>query len=115
MICNFCNTKLYDTAPAGSLKESFLLFVCNKCQPHEVVYRELYDQETNELLADAIRLDEYLIVRNYKTNTTEFDKTIRDNNLANVTGIFKMDGIWKIPTTTIEVVKQKISLYTVFS
>lgn len=115
MICNFCNTTLYDTAPAGSLKEVFLIYVCPGCQPHEIIYRELYDQETNELLSDAIRLDEYLIFRDYKTNTTEFNKTIRNNNLANVTGIFKMDGIWKIPSTSIEIVKQKISLYAVFS
>ena len=46
MICYFCNSALQDTAPAGDLKEVFLLYVCNKCQPHEVLYRELYDQET---------------------------------------------------------------------
>lgn len=115
MICNFCNTTLYDTAPAGSLKEVFLIYVCPGCQPHEIIYRELYDQETNELIVDAIRIDEYIIIRNYKTNSTEFDMTIRDYKFTNIAGIFKMDGIWKIPTTTIEAVKQKISLYTVFS
>lgn len=115
MICNFCNTTLYDTAPAGSLKEVFLIYVCPGCQPHEVIYRELYDQETNKLLAEAIRIDEYLILKNYQTNTTEFDKTIRKDKLVNIAGIFKMDGIWKIPTITIKAVKQKISLYTVFS
>jgi len=115
MICHFCNSMLRDTAPAGSLKELFLLYVCSRCQPHEVIYRELYDKDTNQLLTEAVRIDEFLIFRNYKDNTTEFDKTIKKNNLANVTAIFKMEGIWHFPSTDIETVKRKINIYTVFS
>ena len=115
MICYFCNSALRDTAPAGSLKEVFLLYVCPGCQPHEVIYRELYDQDTDELIADAIRIDEYLIIRNYQTNTTEFDRTIRYNKFTNVNNLFKMDGIWNISSTDIKSIKQKLNLYTTFS
>jgi hypothetical protein len=115
MICHFCNSILQDTAPAGELKEVFLLYVCRYCQPHEILYRELYDQETKELIVDAIRIDEFLIIRNYKTNTTELDKTVKLTNLSNVSEILKMDGIWKIPSTDIEMVKKKLRIYTVFS
>lgn len=115
MICYFCNSALRDTAPAGSLKEIFLFYVCPGCQPHEVIYRELYDQDTDELIADAIRIDEYLIIRNYQTNTTEFDRTIRDNKFTNVNNLFKMDGIWNISSTDIKSIKQKLNLYTTFS
>lgn len=116
MICHFCNSELKDTAGDGSLKEVFLLYVCHNCKPHEVLYRKLYDENNNKLLADALRIDELLIIRNYQTNITEFYKTIRElNNLPNTSGFYKMDGIWKIPSTDIEIVKQKLNLYIVFS
>lgn len=116
MNCHFCNSELKNTALVKPLKEVFLLYECSACKPHEVLYRELYDDEdSSKLLADAIRIDEYLIIRNYQTNITEFDISTRDNNFTNVISLFKINGIWKIPFTDIEMVKQKLNLYVVFS
>lgn len=106
MICHFCNSILRDTAPAGNLKETFLFYVCGGCQPREVIYRELYDSTTKDLLADAIRIDEYYIIRNHHSNKTLFDK--------NLITFFEMEGIWKLPSTDIDVVKQKLQIYTTF-
>jgi len=107
MICHFCNSMLRNTAPADDLKETFLFYVCNGCQPREVIYRELYDNDTKDLLADAIRIDEYYIIRNHHSNETFFDK----NHIT----FFKMKGIWKIPSTDIDTVKQKLQIYSIFS
>lgn len=115
MNCYFCNSVLNDTAPAGSLKDIYLIYVCNNCQPHDIIYRKLYDEDTKELITDAIRIDEYMVIRNYQKNTTEFNKTVRNNIVVNVNGFLVVDGIWEIPSCDIEVVKQKLNLYAVFS
>lgn len=123
MTCRFCNSTLRDTAPAGSLKEKFFLYVCTKCQPHEVIYRVLHSVNTNDLLADAVRIDEFLIIRNYQKNKTSFDKKIIINLGDDLNPkfrtyskqVYELAGIWEIPSTDIKTIKQKLQLYTTFS
>lgn len=106
MNCHFCNTVLYDTAPAGNLNEIFLVYVCPGCQPHEVIYRELYDDETRTLLSDAISIDGYHIIRNHHQNKTVFDK-------KGIT-FYEADGIWQLPSTDIDMILNKLRVYTTF-
>ncbi len=123
MICKFCNSTLHNTAPAGSLKELYLVYICNGCQPHEVIYRELYNQQTLTLLAKVIRIDDYYIMINYQKNKTSFNKDTIINLGDDLNPklrtyhkqVYELSDIWEIPLTNIETVKQKLQLYTTFS
>lgn len=103
MKCHFCNTK-FDTDPEA--KEIFISYSCPGCLPHIVVYRELYDDETRELLSDAISIDDYDIIRIYDQDRTMFDK--------NTITFYEVKGIWQLPSTNIDVVLSKLQIYTTF-
>jgi hypothetical protein len=125
MICRFCNNVLTETPHPGDAKgDIFLLYICRGCLPaHNTLYRELYDRKTYELLADAIRIDEFYVIRNYKHNKTTFNKDIigvleSSPDMEPITftkPVHEMVGIWDIPFSDIELLKHKLRVYTTFS
>jgi len=125
MICRFCNSVLTETPHPGDPKKNiFILYICRGCLPqHNTLYRELYDKNTYELLADAIRIDEFYVIRNYKNKKTTFNKDIigvleNSPDMEPITftkPVYEMDGIWDIPFNDIEMLKHKLRIYTTFS
>lgn len=58
------------------------------------------------LLSDAISIDLYHIIRNHHQNKTMFDKK--------GTTFYEVDGIWQLPSTDIDVILNKLKVYTTF-
>ncbi len=124
MICYFCNDVLKENSIGNSNIKKYIVYCCEGCCPnHKTVYRELRNLETLEIVCDSIRIDNYLILRNYRDSKTIFNKDIVVNLNDDLhpkfrtypQPIYEMDGIWNATFNGIEYLKQKLQLYILFS
>jgi hypothetical protein len=125
MYCHFCQNSLQENKHPGDPDgKFFILYLCRNCIPeHKTLFREVYDSTTFQLLADATRVDEFYIIRNYKENKTIINKDIigvieSSTDLEPITytkPVCELDGIFDIPFRNLELLRHKLSIYTTFS
>lgn len=133
MICKFCKKALTLTShPGDPLNLKFNLYICRRCQPeHNSLYRELREKSADqELITDSIRIGEFYITRMYKTNLTTGRSNYTTIN-KDIIGVLEdskdmtaitftkpvcdVDGILELPFHDINLIKQKLRIYTMFS
>jgi hypothetical protein len=118
--------------PGDPLSLKFHLYLCRRCKPeHNSLYRELRRSSSDQgLIADSIRVGEFYVIRTYqlnptsgKLNYTSISKDIIGvlENSPDMTEISftkrvcEIDGILELPFDDIDLLKRKLSIYTLFS
>ena len=138
MICGFCKQPLkfeYEHNYIGE-QPMFKVFSCRNCKgvAHKSTHRQLYLIDGCILLSESIRIDDFYVVRKYH----EFDKinilyrsdqkTIIYKNIIGVmvnsadftpitlkNPVYIIDCILDLPMHDIELLNNKLKLYTLFS
>lgn len=125
MYCRICQETLTESKHPGDPEgRFFILYLCKNCVPeHNTLFREVYDSTTYKLLADAVRMDEFYVIRNYKENKTIINKDIigvlessPDMEPISMTKpVCELEGIVELPFHDIELMRHKLDIYTTFS
>lgn len=131
MACRFCNKPVLRIEDHSG-KGIFDLYICKDClKPiYNSTYRQLHIINKVDLLVDSIQLDEYYIIRYHKSlshvSRSNYTIIYRDilGAIENSTdlepivtrkAVCEIDHILELDFTDIAALKQKLSVYTLFS
>lgn len=131
MGCIFCHEPL-EWQEEHSGKGYFDLYKCKNCMrpDFETLYRQLYNIGGTTLLSDAVRVDEYYVVRyfqlsskNAKYNFSIIFKEVigvleSNPDMEPITfnkPVCELDFIIDLPFDNVKLAKRKLDVWTVFS
>ncbi len=131
-LCGFCNQAMDQIGHTNS--ELFDIFLCEGCirPDYDTRFRKLFTKDSNECLANTIRINDYFIVLNYKFTLVEskanytkiYKKVIGEFNdqldlkpltMSVDTPVFDLDFILHLPLHDPGLALQKLQIYTAFS
>lgn len=125
MTCIFCTRPLpYD--PHHYVPDRVYLYRCKDCQQprHKTMYKQQYHQHSKRLIADAIRIDNWYVLRrfeeiNYSVIYSDILGVLNSSpDLEPITfknEVCRLNYTLELPWHNIKLVKKKLSIYTTFS
>lgn len=131
MGCVFCQEPL-EWQEEHSGKGYFDLYKCKNCMrpDFETLYRQLYNIGGTTLLSDAIRVDEYYLVRYFQPSSknARYNFSIIFKEVIGVLEsspdmdpitfnkpVCELDFVIDLPFNNIKLAKQKLDVWTLFS